>query len=108
MSDILSMPMSQLVAMLFKIAIWNVWPWMLIVGCMHLPGVSAAPVNMPFPNIPFYFFSKFILEQFGTSITLLTVLILLFSLTHNTDLLNLHGRQQNPQYEIETQQTVTG
>ncbi|TFK70975.1 hypothetical protein BDN72DRAFT_738276, partial [Pluteus cervinus] len=60
-----------------------------------LPGVAALGKEMPFPNITFAAFSKFILDHFDSHITLSTVLLLLFSMTENTDLLNLHARQRS-------------
>ena len=58
--------------------------------------VSATMDQDPFPNIEFKLFSQFIEDHFSAKITLATVLTLLFSLTENSDLLNLHARQQNP------------
>ena len=59
-----------------------------------LPCVSAAPLEDPFPGILFVDFAKVITSNFGADITLATVLMLLFSVTNNTDLLNLHGQQR--------------
>ena len=60
------------------------------------PIVSAAPSTQPFPDIPFSVFSEFVQETFGSKISLATVLVLLFSMTENPELLNLHARQQHP------------
>ena len=60
------------------------------------PIVSAAPSTQPFPDIPFSIFSEFVQETFGSKISLATVLVLLFSMTENPELLNLHARQQHP------------
>ena len=38
-------------------------------------------------------------ENFSSHITLSQVLLVLFTLTDNTDLLSLHARQQNPEYQ---------
>jgi hypothetical protein len=62
---------------------------------MALP-VTATPSQSPFPNILFTEFSRAVTTTFGSSVTLATVLAILFSLTDNTDLLNLHFRQQHP------------
>ena len=43
----------------------------------------------------------FIAHNFSSKITLATVLMLLFSTVENTDLLNLHQHQQNPQLSDE-------
>lgn len=59
-----------------------------------LPCVSAAPLEDPFPSILFVDFAKVITSSFGADITLATVLMLLFSVTNNTNLLNLHGQQR--------------
>ncbi len=65
------------------------------------PVVYAAATEDPFPNIAFDVFSAFIESTFGPKISLSTVLMLLFSLNENTDLLNLHARSQNPQFRNE-------
>ena len=62
---------------------------------MALP-VSALPSQSPFPNLLFTEFSQAVNSTFGSSVTLATVLAILFSLTDNPDLLNLHFRQQHP------------
>ena len=61
------------------------------------PGVNAAPSEQPFPDISFKIFNTFIEQNFSSKISLATVLMLLFTVNENTDLLNLHQRQQNPQ-----------
>lgn len=68
---------------------------------MLLPTVSALPNAGTFPDISFKDFSQFIQENLGSDITLSQVLIVLFSLTENTDLLSLHARQQNPKFSGE-------
>jgi hypothetical protein len=62
---------------------------------MALPAY-ATPTQSPFPNILFTDFSRAVTTTFGSSVTLTTVLAILFSLTDNSDLLNLHFRQQHP------------
>ena len=69
----------------------------LIVVLLLCPGANAAQKETPFPDITFRAFNKFIEQNFSSKITLSTVLMLLFTITENTDLLNLHQRQQNPQ-----------
>lgn len=68
----------------------------LVILAVLLPGVLASPsaTTMPFPNIKFHDFSKFVQQNFGPDISLATVLTILFSLVENPDLLNLHARQQ--------------
>ena len=67
-----------------------------------IPVVSATPVGGdPFPNITFKIFSQFISQNFSSKISLSAVLVLLFSLTENPELLNLHAWQQYVQCEGE-------
>jgi hypothetical protein len=60
-----------------------------------LPTVTALPEERPVPEIPFKLFSQFIQDNFSSRISLSRVLVILFTMTDNTDLLNLHSRQQN-------------
>jgi hypothetical protein len=79
--------------------------------CMFIfcfvPGVLATPPSMPFPDIPFSNFATFIQTSFSPDISLSMVLVLLFSLIENPELLNLHGRQQHAKFEKESNRTVT-
>lgn len=61
-----------------------------------------------FPDVTFKVFSDFINGNFSSKISLATVLTVLFTLTSNSELLNLHARQQNPQNPTEINQVVTG
>jgi hypothetical protein len=61
------------------------------------PGVNAVKNEHAFPDITFKVFNNFVEQNFSSKITLSTVLMLLFTITENIDLLNLHQRQQNPQ-----------
>jgi hypothetical protein len=73
-----------------------------------LPMVSGAPVNeRPFPNIPFKEFSAFIEQNFSSSISLTSVLVILFSITEKVQLLSLHGCQQKGRYKGERSTIVT-
>ena len=72
-----------------------------------LPAVTALPKEDPFPDIPFKIFSQFIQDNFSSKISLSTVLVILFSMTDNPDLLNLHSRQQNPKCTGEKRTTVS-
>ena len=72
-----------------------------------LPAVTALPKEDPFPDIPFKIFSQFIQDNFSSKISLSTVLVILFSMTDNPDLLNLHSRQQNPKCTGEKCTTVS-
>src|ERR1700734_1835487 len=70
------------------------WSFVLLVGL--LPVVSAAPNDDPFSGITFRAFSQFVEQNFSSRISLTTVLVVLFTMTNNSDLLNLHVRQQHP------------
>lgn len=74
----------------------------------NIPTTSAALDRDPFPDISFKTFSKTINELFSSNVSLATVLAVLFTLTNNTSLLNLHARQQNPQSKNERAQIITG
>jgi hypothetical protein len=91
---------------LLQVLIWNVLSnlnhlqlllWIPIVFNI-LPTVAARPEESPFPDIPFQAFSQFIQNNFSSKISLSTALVILFTITDNPDLLNLHSRQQNPKY----------
>ena len=71
-----------------------------------IPPVCAS--QRDFPNISFKSFSLFVSSTFHQDISLATVLFLLFSLTENTDLLNLHSRQQQQLYHSEKVLKYTG
>ena len=73
-----------------------------------LPVVTALPDESPFPNISFKVFSKFVEANFSSKITLSQVLLVLFTITDNPELLSLHARQQNPKYKGETRSTHSG
>jgi hypothetical protein len=73
-----------------------------------IPGALANQYpTTPFPNISFHKFSQVIFQNFGTDISLATVLTILFSLLENPDLLNLHARQQIAIKQGEQGRTVT-
>ncbi|KAJ8703273.1 hypothetical protein PTI98_001910 [Pleurotus ostreatus] len=72
--------------------LWMVLSVLFLLGL--LPCAAAAPLEDPFPNIRFADFAKVIKLTFGENISLATVLMLLFSITTNTDILNLHGQQR--------------
>ena len=68
--------------------------WMLLFLIL-LPGVSASS-ERDFPDIPFKVFNDFVKDNFSSKVTLSTILLVLFSLTNNPELLSLHAKQQNP------------
>jgi CxC5 like cysteine cluster associated with KDZ transposases/CxC6 like cysteine cluster associated with KDZ transposases len=65
----------------------------LSLGLLFIPHVVASPEFASFPSIPFKDFSDFILENFGPTISLPTVITVLLSMTNNTELLSLHFKQ---------------
>src|SRR5882762_6445803 len=78
----------------------------LLIWMALIPPVYAS--QRDFPNISFQTFNHFISSTFHPNISLSTVLFLLFSLTENTDLLNLHSRQQQKIYSSEKIIKYTG
>ena len=83
--------------------------WLLSV-IQFLPTVAAMPTSekSAFPDLTFKVFSEFIFSQFGSQVSLITVLVLLFTMTENPELLSLHARQQNPVYSEENNVQVSG
>jgi hypothetical protein len=63
-------------------------------GC--LPVASANLDLDPFPDVPFSLLCNFVHHHFDSNVSLATVLTVLFTITNNPELLNLHARQQNP------------
>ena len=61
-----------------------------------LPMVAAMPEEHGFPDLTFKAFNEFIKANFSSKVSLATVLLVLFTMTENPDLLNLHARQKNP------------
>ena len=80
----------------------------LMMALLLVPGVSAHNEETSFPNISFKVFTRFVKENFSSNITLSQVLLVLFTMTDNTDLLNLHARQQNPEYPEENHSSDSG
>ena len=80
--------------------------WMM--GFALLPVANASQVKSPFPDIPFKTFSQFISQNFSSKTSLSTVMVLLFSLTENPDLLHLHARQQYVKCQGEKENLVSG
>lgn len=71
-------------------------PLSIILLIEYLPMVAAAQDHNPFSDIPFKAFSKFIDQNFSSHVSLATALVVLFTITSNPDLFNLHARQQQP------------
>ncbi|TFK31274.1 hypothetical protein BDQ12DRAFT_671995 [Crucibulum laeve] len=77
-------------------------------GLAFLPSASALPLEQSFPEISFQDFSKFVLDNFNSDISLSTVLLVLFTMTNNTALLNLSACAQHPVLKGETTSTTNG
>src|ERR1700678_3488085 len=54
-----------------------------------------------FPDIAFKAFNDFVTTNFSSKVSLATVLLILFSITENSELLSLHGRQQRQMFQEE-------
>ena len=80
----------------------------LLVFISALPMTTAVPSERAFPDISFKDFNKFVTNNFSPHISLATVLLVLFTMTENSDLLNLHARQNNPQCTGEHKQSSSG
>jgi CxC5 like cysteine cluster associated with KDZ transposases len=80
----------------------------LCVAITFIPLVSATPQTQSFPDVPFSLFSNFIEQTFNSKVSLATVLLVLFSLTENPELLTLHARQQHPKYKGENKTVASG
>jgi hypothetical protein len=68
----------------------------------------ATSSKIPFPDRSFKDFSKFVNSNFGSQVSMSTVLLVLFTMTENSALLNLNARQKNPQHIGELKQTSSG
>jgi hypothetical protein len=80
------------------------WSAILLMGL--IPVVSASPNHEALSNITFQTFAEFIEENFSSTVSLATVLVTLFTISDNSDLLNLHSRMQHPKMG-ERGQTIT-
>ena len=83
---------------------------MLILIMTVLSNVPAAVAReeRPFPDVKFKVFSKFIEDNFSSTITLSTVLMILFTITENVDLLSLHFHQRSAESTGEHSTVATG
>ena len=90
--------------MLSNSALHFIW---LFLAVSSLPHAAAMPEHSPFPDITFKAFSGFITTNFSSKISLATVLLLLFTMTENPELLSLHARQQNREISGEKNTTLS-
>jgi hypothetical protein len=98
--------------------VWTIlaWSWSILdsisgffmVILLCLPTVAASSGQQPFPDITFKVFSDFVSQNFSSRISLATVLLVLFSLTENPDLLNLHSCQKTSLLDGENKQSTSG
>ena len=91
-------------AMLSNSALHFIW---LFVAVSSLPHAATMSKHSPFPDITFKAFSGFIATNFSSKISLATVLLLLFTMTENPELLSLHARQQNHEFKGEKSTTLS-
>ena len=78
------------------IALQQAWVFLfgIILASACFPTVAAINPEQNFPEITFQDFSDFILQNFNSKISLSTVLMMLFTLTNNIELLSLHAKDQ--------------
>ena len=83
--------------------------WLLL-AFLLLPTVAAMPnlKESAFPDLTFKVFSELIFSHFSSQVSLVTVLVLLFIMTENPEVLSLHAWQQNPEYFEENNVQVYG
>ena len=76
-------------------SIHNIAPlmWILLIFSMLPTTTAVLTESSPFPQLTFKSFSNFIEKNFSSEIKLSTVLMMLFSIMENPDLLSLHARQ---------------
>ena len=67
----------------------------IILALTQLPFVVTSSSEQNFPNISFQTFSTFVSKNFSSEISLSAVLMVLFTMTNNTDLLSLHAKDMS-------------
>ena len=83
--------------------------WAIIVSLCLLPSVTAAPIQeQSFPNIAFKVFNDFVTANLSSKVSLATTLMILFTITENSELLSLHGHQQKRLFQEEHSTQTTG
>lgn len=80
----------------------------LLVALSWLPSTYGLPEESDFPQLSFKLFNRFIKANFGRDISLASVLVILFSMIENTDLLSLHARQKLSIYPGEYRSEANG
>src|SRR6266704_266776 len=109
-SELLQAIISRLIGLTYWMTLSRTfWIWIMMMLLRSIPITYAMPTaKSPFPDVPFKSFSQFILQHLGSKISLSTALVILFSLTENPDLLNLHARQQYAKCEGELRTAASG
>jgi hypothetical protein len=72
----------------------------------NLPTTAAFQDPNVFPDVPFKVFNDFVENTFHPTVSLSTVLLLVFSVLENPELFSLHAQQQCPKYEGENRSTA--
>lgn len=80
----------------------------IIIMLSALPSAAAKSPQASFPDIRFSVFNEFIATHFSSKVSLATVLLVLFSMLDNPDLLTLHFQQKNPTCNGENEIQVSG
>ncbi|KAF8869482.1 hypothetical protein BD779DRAFT_1457355 [Infundibulicybe gibba] len=83
--------------------VWLIW--LIYAGTS---GVSAMSTEDPFPMISFKVLNVFVNDNFSSKISLATVMMVLFTLMDNPELLNLHIRQLTPTQHGQRRVQVSG
>jgi CxC5 like cysteine cluster associated with KDZ transposases len=81
------------------------WLGQALLLAIWLPLVTAQPTS-PFPNISFDDFNTFVQENYDADISLSSVLLILFTVLENPQLLNLHFRRCQRKFKGETSSTL--
>ena len=114
----LSVCIGQLIQILLGLVLWimdshsgNYLATLMAIFCLLgcVPTALGATLEQSsFPDISFQLFSTFVEDNFNKKISLATVLTMLFTLTNNPDLLNLHARQQQQVFKEERSHQISG
>ncbi|KAF8879446.1 hypothetical protein BD779DRAFT_1446858, partial [Infundibulicybe gibba] len=80
----------------------------IIIMLSTLPSIAAKSPQAGFPDVKFSVFSEFVATHFSSKVSLATVLLVLFSMLDNPDLLTLHFRQKHPICDGENKIQISG
>ncbi|KAM6492665.1 hypothetical protein JOM56_012389 [Amanita muscaria] len=100
-----SLVCTLLLGVVSVLQVWHNILWMFFM-LSFFPAVIATG-GQPFPQISFKEFSDFVLGNFNSQISLTAVLVMLFTMTNNTELLSIHTRQQKAMYQGERSTKAT-